>query len=97
MNREKLNIALEKAELQRYIEFVEALFMPAIQVKHLTTSPQEIKSSIGGIPKLPADFNWPKHERGLHTLILAIDCSELPQNHLFPEKGVIYFFAAHDK
>ena len=96
MARDSFIAALKEAELEKYADFIESLFSPALQINHIKSEGKGIESCIGGTPKLPINFDWPKHERGLHTLVLTLDCSEIPENLNLPSDGVLYFFAAHD-
>jgi uncharacterized protein YwqG len=62
-------------------------------------------SYLGGLPKLPTDFDWPRddvaaddeEETVALTFLAQIDLSELPQfdgRMLLPERGTLFFFCS---
>jgi hypothetical protein len=61
------------------------------------------KSYLGGLPRMPAHFEWPVESffdelRSL-TFVAQIDLSELPEfpeRGLLPAKGTLYFFVSSD-
>lgn len=58
-----------------------------------------VNSHLGGLPRLPEGFEWPRTSGGvpLHFLA-AIDCGELPATDgVLPGYGILFFFARIDE
>lgn len=55
-------------------------------------------SKFGGLPNLPAHYEWPRdgHGRPLHFLA-QVDCADIPIVTPLPERGVLFFFAREDE
>ena len=55
-------------------------------------------SKFGGIPYLPKDFEVPcdssNHEQ--FALLAQINCTELPENNLYPKVGILQFWIGRD-
>jgi len=86
------------------VDIARSLARPAIGLQPLYPKilPQEPTACwVGGIPELPADFQWPvgrnlKNDSSVVMHFLAqIDCSKLPSNHSMglPKEGTLTFFA----
>lgn len=81
-------------------QLVEALGRRVRPALRLTTRPVADalalgQSRVGGMPDLPADLDWPKHQ-GLPMMFLAqLDLADVTRNHpasLFPATGHLWFF-----
>ncbi len=51
-------------------------------------------SQLGGLPRLPEGYAWPRTSRGTPLHFLAqIDCADIRFKTALPERGVLFFFA----
>lgn len=55
-------------------------------------------SKFGGLPTLPAHYDWPRNSDGvpLHFLV-QVDCAEIPFRTALPERGMLFFFGRDDE
>ena len=54
-------------------------------------------SKFGGIPYLPQDAKVPVDSEGVQLGLLAqINCSDLPENDLYPKTGLVQFWIGRD-
>lgn len=88
----QLASAAESEGLSEHLPFIRSLLGHAIQLNPAKSG----SSSIGGRARVPENFVWPEHNRGHHTCVAQIDCSELPATSRLPSDGLLSFFAAHD-
>lgn len=55
-------------------------------------------SKFGGLPRLPAHYEWPRDGKGAPLHFLAqIDCADIGFATSLPERGVLFFFAREDE
>ncbi len=55
-------------------------------------------SKFGGLPRLPARFEWPRTPSGIPLHFLAqIDCADIGFGTRLPERGVLFFFGRDDE
>lgn len=54
-------------------------------------------SRFGGLPSLPAHYEWPRTSAGLPLHFLAqVDCADIAFPTVLPERGVLFFFGRDD-
>lgn len=56
-------------------------------------------SKFGGIPYLPKDFEVPCDSSSNHeqlALLAQINCTDLPENNIYPEVGILQFWIGRD-
>lgn len=55
-------------------------------------------SRFGGLPSLPAHYEWPRTPEGMALHFLAqVDLADLPFHGPLPERGVLFFFGRDDE
>lgn len=55
-------------------------------------------SKFGGLPRLPAHYEWPRDGNGAPLHFLAqVDCADIGFATPLPERGVLFFFAREDE
>lgn len=55
-------------------------------------------SKFGGIPYIANDSNVPKDSNDMQLSLLAqINCTELPENNLYPKVGLLQFWISRDE
>ena len=55
-------------------------------------------SKFGGLPRLPAHYEWPRDANGVALHFLAqVDCADIGFETPLPERGVLFFFARDDE
>ena len=74
----------------------------AREVIHITLSVGEnlalTDSKLGGLPYIPKDGTLPTTSQGEPLFMLAqINCEQLPENSLYPKKGLLQFWIASDE
>ena len=70
----------------------------AIIIKENNDSPKMWDSKAGGKPYLLEEDDYPVSlETGeIFEFLIQINCRDLPENQLFPQKGLLQFFINHD-
>ena len=56
-------------------------------------------SKFGGIPYLPKNFEVPygtSDDNGQLALLAQINCTDLPENNLYPKTGILQFWIGRD-
>ncbi len=69
----------------------------SIHIKLLDEIPSLFDSKFGGIPYIPKDTGCPTNQEGEQLKLLAqINLSELKENGILPDKGILQFFIYPD-
>ena len=91
---------ITKEMIKKVIEKVsEESKKECINIKtHIDENLTIFDSKFGGIPYLPKDFEVPcdssNHEQ--FALLAQINCTELPENNLYPKVGILQFWIGRD-
>ena len=91
---------ITKEMIKKVIEKVsEESKKECINIKtHVDENLTIFDSKFGGIPYLPKDFEVPcdssNHEQ--FALLAQINCTELPENNLYPKVGILQFWIGRD-
>lgn len=57
-----------------------------------------VNSRFGGLPNLPAHYEWPRTPKGVPLHFLAqIDCAEISFPTVLPNSGLLFFFGRDDE
>lgn len=92
-------------EIERIFKKIDEKILPKPMVK-LVPSRSETELSVfenklGGVPYMPADFEYPKGKSGIFEgrplrLLAQLNFEKLPHIENFPEKGILQFFCSDD-
>lgn len=85
---------LEEYDLGRFASILSRYEKPAIAF-WLSDAPAQSISKLGGLPLLPAGFEWPRNKDRPLDFLLQIDCREvspLDPYNLLPRSGLLTFF-----
>ncbi|WP_083458547.1 DUF1963 domain-containing protein [Sandaracinus amylolyticus] len=105
MTLEELLTRVERTRLRAHTEWFRRWHRPAIAI---TTTTEEIRlgaSRFGGVPDLPVDVEWPRHDKGPYRFLAQIDLADLPSRRasfaepwrdVLPSDGVLSLFVADD-
>ena len=66
---------------------------------HINKNLTIFNSKFGGIPYLPKDFDVPcdsSSNQEQFALLAQINCTELPENNLYPKVGIVQFWIGRD-
>jgi uncharacterized protein YwqG len=94
---------MEAGGLARYAPAVAKMVRPAVQLKTRKVPASALaigQSRIGGVPDLPARFQWPTYQ-GKHLAFIAqinlADVARVMPDGPLPQKGQLWFFYAWDQ
>lgn len=83
--------------LDKYRTHLSRIARPSVEILVAKTPPTIGCSKFGGMPDLPAGFEWPQHKLGPYRFIGQFHLGDLPAGPLcLPETGLLSFFYAHD-
>lgn len=87
---------IHKHNLGMFAELIESAIKPAIHISKVDSQESLVGASrIGGLPDVPADFQWPKWNEQPLSFLAQISCHDI-QNFAatknFPDSGMLYFF-----
>ena len=91
---EELKKRMERAGLARVATTLQALLEPSIRLNAGGPSSQPT-SRLGGLPNMPADFQWPTRRDGQpHSFLAQIDLAQLEAFDVLPlpSRGSLFFF-----
>ena len=74
-------------------EFKQEALLDAIRIKLSPSMTLELtQSKVGGLFYLPKTTEIPTNSKGEQLMFLAqINCEELPENTIYPKKGIMQF------
>ena len=92
---------ITKEMIKKVIEKVsEENKKECINIKtHIDENLTIFDSKFGGIPYLPKDFEVPCDSSSNHeqlALLAQINCTDLPENNIYPEVGIVQFWIGRD-
>lgn len=96
---------VSNSEIERILKKIDRQFPPKPMVE-LTPKRAEnlsvFESKLGGVPYMPADFEYPKGKSGIFEgrplrLLAQLNFEKLPHIENFPEKGILQFFCSDDE
>ncbi len=95
MNSQILEL-IHKHNLGMFAEIIESAISPAIHVSKVDSQESVVGvSRIGGLPDVPADFQWPQWNDQPLSFLAQINCHDLRNFAAaknFPDSGMLYFF-----
>lgn len=90
------NVAVTEAAMAELKARFESLYRPAI---HLRPGASGGFSRLGGLPVMPADWEWPEWNSKPQSFLAQLDLSEIHQvmPSFLPSSGYLYFFYDQDQ
>jgi uncharacterized protein YwqG len=91
---EKQNTITQKTSINKDIDLSHLPNKDTILIDITDVKPTNIRESkIGGFPYMSENIELPKNHEWVNLrLLVQINCSELPQNNVFPTEGILQFF-----
>ncbi|PZO37748.1 MAG: DUF1963 domain-containing protein [Pseudanabaena frigida] len=87
---------IDKHDLGMFADLIEAAIQPAIHLSKVDSQESAIGASrIGGLPDVPADFQWVLWQNRPLSFLAQIDCADLQgfdSAKYLPNSGMLYFF-----
>lgn len=95
------NVMITKEMIKKVVEkVITENQKECINIKtHINKNLTIFNSKFGGIPYLPKDFDVPcdsSSNQEQFALLAQINCTELPENNLYPKVGIVQFWIGRD-
>jgi uncharacterized protein YwqG/predicted DNA-binding protein (MmcQ/YjbR family) len=96
---EALDTMVETHNLVHYREVIRNLVRPSIVMATSASSAKSLglgQSKVGGVPDLPADWEWPLFDGKPLAFLAQVNLSEIPAGlpvEPLPKSGILYFFS----
>lgn len=93
-----LTRSISKQGLDEYRDFLLSVARPTVELIAADTAVTPTCSKFGGVPDLPADFEWPQSKFGPYRFLGQFNLADIPKGpHGLPSDGLLSFFYAHDE
>lgn len=95
----------DKYDIEEILKKIDEQFPPKPVVKLEPKRAENLsvfESKLGGVPYMPADFEYPKGKSGTFEgrplrLLAQLNFEKLPHIENFPQKGILQFFCSDDE
>lgn len=98
MDIKELEKAIKESSFSMHENYIKSLIKPSVEIIKVTSKIEIASSKLGGIPDVPFNFKWPKHEYGDYRFVAQFNLKEIskPFPHL-PQQGLLSIFIADDE
>ncbi|WP_196889805.1 YwqG family protein [Aureivirga sp. CE67] len=98
MNIKKLEEGIKESSFSMHEDYIKSLIKPSIEIIKIKSEIKIASSKLGGIPDVPIEFKWPKHEYGDYRFVAQFNLTELSEPiPNFPQHGLLSIFIADDE
>ncbi|MBW1296305.1 YwqG family protein [Aquimarina litoralis] len=98
MDIKELEKVIKESSFSMHEDYIKSLIKPSVEISKIASKIKIASSKLGGIPDVPIDFKWPKHEYGDYRFVAQFNLSEISNPFpYFPQKGLLSVFIADDE